>query len=226
MLLQPIQLAVDPGAWTGATATSGRADPVIVSHDPCGFCGCPVGSWQAPFHREGGSTVIACALCALPQRLERPQIDREAVLVWLPEWSQQAISVLMREVHVRTQALGASLGDDYEPVDCVPTSKTTPDYRKTIYVARTALAKRVEVAEHRLGTTSPHELAVALLGLSAAAFEKRSTLLGGIRLLPLGRFYEVGNDVYPEIVSAWSCGTPPAEQTGRGSNGARATRKG
>jgi hypothetical protein len=28
-------------------------------------------------------------------------------------------------------------------------------------------------------------------------------LLGGVRLLPLGRFYDGDRDIYPQIVDAW-----------------------
>ena len=51
----------------------------------------------------------SCALCLLVRHLERPRIDDEADLVWLPEMSQPALNITMREIHLRLRALGESL---------------------------------------------------------------------------------------------------------------------
>jgi len=47
--------------------------------------------------------------------------------------------------------------------------------------------------------------------LSPGAHANRAELLGGVRLLPLGRFYAGNKDVYAEIVDSWrEISKPPA----------------
>jgi len=40
--------------------------------------------------RSSHDSAAACVLCYLCHHLERPRIDEETVLVWLPEMSQPA----------------------------------------------------------------------------------------------------------------------------------------
>jgi hypothetical protein len=65
------------------------------------------------------------------------------------------------------------------------------------------LSERIQPAIDRVGTSSAHELGFALLELSPAAYARRAALLGGLRLMPLGRFFDGDRDVYPEIVDSW-----------------------
>jgi hypothetical protein len=173
----------------------------------CAFCGLPTGKCQmqspGPRKSNGDSAgdLPACPLCALPQQLERPHIDDEAALVWLPEMSQQAINAMMREIHMQIRALGEDLQADSI------FKKQSPRHR-SLHYARAVLAERIQPAIDRVGTGSAHELGVALLELSPAAYTRRAALLGGLRLMPLGRFFEGDKDVYPEIVDAW--GKPAA----------------
>ena len=82
--------------------------------------------------------------------------------------------------------------------------RDTPE-RARLYHARSALGARGSAAANRLGTDRPSELASAFYRLSPAAYAHRAKLLDGVRLLPLGRFYDGGRDVYPAIVESW-CG--------------------
>jgi intracellular multiplication protein IcmJ len=164
----------------------------------CPFCGmwsgCRGALAAAPGRAREGAT--ACALCFLCRHLERPRIDEEAALVWLPEMSQPALNVTMREIHVQLRTLGDDL---YEAGRlCL----NTPE-RLRLYYARCALGARAAAAASRLGTDKPSELAGALCRLSPAAHASRAKLLDGVRLLPLGRFYAGNKDVYPEIVDSW-----------------------
>lgn len=61
----------------------------------------------------------------------------------------------------------------------------------------------------------PSDLARALLRLSPAVHARRAALLGGVRLLPLGRFFVAGEDVYPKIVDTWLGATKPAPEHSR-----------
>jgi hypothetical protein len=164
----------------------------------CPFCGMPSGRWQnfvAPASRSY-DCVAGCELCFLCCHLERPRIDEEAALVWLPEMSQPALNVTMREIHMQLRALGEDLHEaGRRHLD-------TPE-RLRLYCARSAFSARAAAAASRLGTDKPSELAGALCRLSPAAHANRAKLLDGLRLLPLGRFYAGNKDVYPEIVDSW-----------------------
>ncbi|MBN9560471.1 MAG: hypothetical protein J0H14_07035 [Alphaproteobacteria bacterium] len=175
---------------------------------PCVFCGIRSGPWQTSCDASAdtpSSNNAACPLCALALHLERPRIDEEAGLLWLPEMSQQAINTTMREIHMQLRALGEGLHVEYRM------RLDTPD-RRALHHARATLADRTAMAAARLGTSAPRELGSALRRLSPGASSRRATLLGGLRLLPLGQFYEGGTDVYPEIVDTWLALAKPASQ--------------
>ena len=164
----------------------------------CPFCGMKSGRWQnfvAPACTSHDCSA-ACVLCFLCHHLERPRIDEEAALVWLPEMSQPALNVTMREIHVQLRSLGEDL------YDAGRLRLATPERLRLNY-ARSALGARGTAAETRLGTDKPSELGGALCRLSPAAYANRAKLLNGVRLLPLGRFYAGNKDVYPEIVDTW-----------------------
>jgi hypothetical protein len=164
----------------------------------CPFCGMKSGRWQnfvAPACTIHDCSAV-CVLCFLCRHLDRPRIDEEAVLVWLPEMSQPALNVTMREIHVQLRTLGEDL------YDAGRLRLNTPE-RLGLYYARSALCARTAAAASRLGTDKPSDLTGALCRLSPTAYANRAKLLGGLRLLPLGRFYAGNKDVYPEIVSSW-----------------------
>jgi hypothetical protein len=164
----------------------------------CPFCGMNSGRWQnfvAPAC-TGHDCSAACVFCFLCRHLDRLRIDEEAVLVWLPEMSQPALNVTMREIHMQLRTLGEDL------YDAGRLRLNTPE-RLRLYYARSALGARTAAAASRLGTDKPSDLAGALCRLSPTAYANRAKLLGGVRLLPLGRFYAGNKDVYPEIVGSW-----------------------
>ena len=207
MALQPITLSIYP-TWSDDPAKP--ADGLAA----CAFCGVAAGRWAGRGCLPPGYRIVApaCPLCSLPQHLERPRIDDEAALVWLPEISQAALNATLREVHVRLQALG-------EDVHAEAVFRKRDTALANLYYARAILAERRDAAEARVGTALPHELGLALLELSPAAYSRRAELLEGLRLLPLGRFFEDDEDVYPEIVGFWR---ELANTTASGSsNGAR-----
>lgn len=175
-----------------------QPDAALAPH-PCRFCGARSGPWGFPTAVPVGA---ACPLCHLAQHLERPRIDEEALLIWLPEVSQPALNTLMREVHLIRLAVGDSLvhGDPPRPHKASPDSSAN---RAAAYHAGTALAARAVTAAERLGTHLPSQLAATLHQLSPAARPRLAPLLGGLRIMPLGCFYRDGKDVYPAIVAAW-----------------------
>jgi len=196
--LRPLVLSANFG--DEAIGPPGAAGETLNNSDEprCAFCGMHSGRWQrlvaAP--RRGHDCAAACVLCYLCRHLERPRIDEEAALVWLPEMSQPALNVTMREIHLQLRALGEDLHDAGR------LRLDTPE-RLRLYYARSALSARAAAAASRLGTDKPSELAGGLCRLSPGAYANRAKLLDGVRLLPLGRFYAGNKDVYPEIVDSW-----------------------
>jgi len=172
----------------------------------CSFCGMHSRRSRrfAASARSSHDSAAACVLCYLCHHLERPRIDEETVLGWLPEMSQPALNVTMREIHMQLRTLGEDL------YDAGRLRLDTPE-RLRLYYARSALSARGAAAASRLGTDKPSELAGALFRLSPAAYSNRAKLLDGVRLLPLGCFYAGNKDVYPEIVDSWrEISQPPA----------------
>src|SRR6202020_1081753 len=100
-----------------------------------------------------------------------PEIDSEAVLIWLPEMAQGAVNVLTRHLHLACAAAG--LTPAYEDLVRIAPA-TSPAYR-----AYQTLHERTSAAALRLGTTSPRHLGSALLELEPSAFDRRTALLGG-----------------------------------------------
>jgi len=196
--LRPLVLSANFG--DEAAGPPGAAGEALNDSDEllCPFCGMHSGRWQrlvaAP--RRGHDCAAACVLCYLCRHLERLRIDAEAALVWLPEMSQPALNVTMREIHLQLRALGEDL------YDAGRLRLDTPE-RLRLYYARSALSARAAAAASRLGTDKPSELAGALCRLSPGGYANRAKLLYGVRLLPLGRFYASKKDVYPETVDSW-----------------------
>ena len=117
-------------------------------------------------------------------------------LVWLPEMSQAALVCLLREVHCRLRAAGEGFCDEVGPV-------IVSQERAALHYARRALDDRVAVAAEHLGTDKPSELAHVLTRMPRATYQRRHRLLGGLRVLPAGRFFVGRADVYPAIVDSW-----------------------
>jgi intracellular multiplication protein IcmJ len=202
MRLMPLTLSAH--ASTLWTTPDSFQEPNLLVDEPCGFCGQVSGRWQERFHLDDDHTnnapenvVAACPLCHLAQHLERPRIHEEAALIWLPEMSQRALIALVRTLHLALRAAG-------ERVDAEVASSGRSGTSAHLYRAHQELLARTTPAKARLGTSSPRTLGAALRALPAAAYARRDQLLGGLRLLPLGRLYHGDQDVYPEVLATWA----------------------
>ncbi|RZK87334.1 MAG: hypothetical protein EOO66_20250 [Methylobacterium sp.] len=67
-----------------------------------------------------------------------------------------------------------------------------------------ALRERAAPVLDRLGSNSFADLGEALLGLGPEAYAGRAELLAGLRLLPLGQLFHDGQDIYPQMLTAWT----------------------
>lgn len=176
----------------------------------CQFCGQPTVGWQAPYHlndnhvdNSAGNLAVSCPLCHLPQHLNRPEINSETVLIWLPEMAQGALNILARQVHLACKAAGLP------PAWGQARSTSASPAAMTALAAYGALHERSQAAELRLGTCSPRQLGAALLDLPSEQYQRRGECLGGIRLLALGRLFAGGQDIYPAMLGDWAARPKP-----------------
>lgn len=149
----------------------------------CAYCGNPLGLHAG----EDG----ACAVCTPVLHLDRPRIDEEARLAWMPEMTQAAMSCLIREIHCQLWVANES------------SSVGAGSNQAAVHFARQALDARAELAILHLGTDRPSELAQALGLLRPDIYAQRHRVLAGLRVLPAGRFFVGTEDVYPAILASW-----------------------
>jgi len=176
------------------TRVSAIAGPPPRSDD-CPFCGVELRGWVQQVWYDG-EIVPACMLCALCHGLDRPRAGEEITPIWLPEMTQRALIAVTRRLHLLRVAHGQA-----------PVTSTVPPQGVLIlsqaWGLHLALARRGSLATARLGTVDLAELAEALDDARRAGAEIPA-LLGGLRLLPLGRFFdEQGVDIYPHALAAY-----------------------
>src|SRR5271166_1763091 len=201
MDLLPLTLSVAVAARSTDDGTVG-GQVVRPLGDTCRFCGIHAGGRQVPYRFECedaglARVAAACPLCALTQGLDRPTIGQEAVLVWLPEMTQRALIVLVRTIHLTLYRQRIRPAMDRAPLAGGNARAAAA------WSAYEALYERRIAAAELLGSNAPRDLAAALLALSPAAYKERFRALAGIRLLPRGRLFENGHDVYPDLLAAW-----------------------
>jgi hypothetical protein len=167
----------------------------------CQFCGFGRRDWQEPFHVNGDHTdfsppnvVSSCILCHLLQHLDRETIDEEAALIFMPELTQAVVNSLARAVH-------AQLVRNGEPPTLIRPSLAHRIEVRNALSASLALRERAQPAAAILGAHSPRDLCAALLRCKPEFYERRSKLLAGLRLLPLGRYFRDGEDIYPSLLA-------------------------
>ncbi len=203
MRLLPLLLSAHPSAWTAdaSVAEERGRDP---KPSQCRFCDVDAVGRIEPFHCNGDhadntpdNVVPACPLCHLAQHPDRPRIDAETVLIWMPEMSQAALNRVVRGIHLDLHRGG-------EPVDMRRPPRGASPRSVAAYRAYRALHERSTPALDRLGTNSFAQLGSALLDLSPAHYDRRGELLAGLRLLPLGRLYHDQQDIYPDLLTAWA----------------------
>ncbi len=188
----PLELSIY-GSRASLRPVRARRVAVEVGDDgACSFCGCSI-THAGLREKMTQNAAPICCLCHLCQHLERPEIDREAVVIWLPEFTQGALNALVRKIHLIQFEHNKPLGPDRRALH----GREPLRAAASAYVA---LDERSAAAKERIGTASPRELAEALSLLSAGSYAQRTKLLGGARLLPLGRFFVDGRDVYPQML--------------------------
>lgn len=203
----PLALAADPSRWREdpPRIEQGVADQVFGRDGhACRFCGFQaVGRQEVVcFHAGHGWAALADLLTACPpchdcRHLGRDGAEQGYAVIWLPEASQAVLNHLVRAVHLVLHAHGEPPHMAERPAG------DTPALRSAFNSYR-VLAGRMAQARSRIGTNSPRELGEALIGLPPAACAKGAELTGGLRLLGRGRLFRDGEDVYPDLLDAWT----------------------
>ena len=188
-----LPLVLSAGGWTPSGTPDGRQH-AAPERAPCRFCGFQAEHWMEPSDDGSGHCIPACIHCHLCRHLDRPTIETEASLIWMPEVSQAALIAIVRRLHVICTRHDAS-----PAMDTIPRSRAPALLQA--WGLHTAFLRRVSLAERRLGSASIADLCAAFAGMSDVTAPARASLLGGLRLLPRGRFFRDGNDVYPALLA-------------------------
>lgn len=199
-LLLPLSLSAHPAIEVSRQDARRARRGKSMEHGSCRFCGLKARDWQEPDCLNGtlaNARLPACVLCHLARHLDRPAIEAEALVIYLPEMSQAAVNAIARDIHLTFFQHGETL-----PVGHRSFADTKPELRAA-YCAFKALEERSAVARARLGTASPRDLWAALMHLSLHPSLFKWDV-GALRLLPLGRYYRGGNDIYPDLLEALS----------------------
>ena len=156
----------------------------------CFFCGFKSLRWQEIHHFDSDhynnspeNLTTICIFCHMVFHIGRAGLAGEAELIWLPEISQAALSHLARNIYVGLRAKG-------------PTATAS----EAVY---SALRIRAEDARRRLGSSDPADLGEALLAVNEKTYDRRGTVLEGVRIMPLGRKYVGDKDVFAKVVDYW-----------------------
>ncbi len=153
--------------------------------------------WFARGRPALDSLATACPLCHDCRHLGRDGMEQGYAVIWLPEASQAVLNHLVRAVHLVLHAHG-------EPPHMAERPTSDAPALRSAFNSYRALAGRMAQARSRIGTTSPRELGEALIGLPPAALAKGDALTSGLRLLSRGRLFRDGEDVYPDLLDAWT----------------------
>lgn len=149
-------------------------------HGSCRFCAVRVKPREPSLFLDADG---ACPYCRLARRLDLPSIDDEAVLIWLPEFTQAALIAIVRECYLRLARCG--LQQVATPEAPVSSTASMPlEAREAVVAIATLMGRRAEV-QARLGSSSPKALGQALLRLKSEAYADRARRLHGVRLMPL-----------------------------------------
>lgn len=173
-MMAPLVLSVARSLVKIEQRESGGAIP-----GSCRFC-CVAAKRQEPLFFDADG---ACPFCQMVKRLDRVS-DQDAMLIWLPEFTQAALNAMIHECHRRLEAQGlmewTSGGRSGIGAAFIP-----PEAREAL-IALGAFRARADEVVARLGSASPKILAQALARVSPQIYADRARKLHGVRLLPLG----------------------------------------
>lgn len=215
-MLLPLIPSVHPSAQRAEGNLDARREPCIQAlardRQTCRFCALPAGSWQDVFtinddHADisADNLAAACPLCHGVQHIADAHADEQMRVIWLPEISQNLLNVVVRGIHEILHREGLPCTLAKRPI--FNTAAVSAAWR-----AYLAFDRRASTARSVIDSDRPRDLAAALSALTPAEYERRASLIGGLRLLHRGRHFQDGRDVYADQLDAWfakpAAGTP------------------
>ena len=178
----------------------------------CRFCGFRAPKYQEVHHLNDDhadnrlpNLVTACGFCHSVQHIGLAGKNKEAILAWIPEISQDRLHHLVRSVLVVCR-WAESIQAERRPQrpDVI---NAAADMAQAARSLDAKLRARSAEAEKRFITSDPLELGTILQqmvnGDAAALYGRRADFLRGLRLLPLGRRNANGKDTMPAIIDSW-----------------------
>ncbi len=118
-------------------------------------------------------------------------MNKEAVLIYLPEFTQAEINHIVRTKLVAERYFMISKDDVQIQSSMLRAARQIHEATDAVF---NALLERQMEAQAKIGTSDPAELADALLQLDDVVYDHRAETLSGIRLLPLGKRTMNGED--------------------------------
>ncbi|BCB21840.1 HNH endonuclease [Bosea sp. ANAM02] len=220
----PLIISVKAKNWRGTDPESGGADaefqmvkPQVRArdNDSCRFCGfrSPKGGYYMQVHHRNDdhsdnrpdNLVTTCMHCHAVHHIgfwgQDRGAGREASIIYLPEISQAHLSHLCRTILVARRYCEKVVADPKEMED---RKQSARQIAESAEVLMDRFRSREALAEARLGSSDPVDLANALLKLNDEDYERRIESLSPYRLLLLGpHCKERGTDMMPQIVDDW-----------------------
>jgi intracellular multiplication protein IcmJ len=173
----------------------------------CVCCGFKTSKWQEVHHVNDDHSdnrlenlVTVCSYCHMCQHIGLAGRNNEAVLIWLPEISQDRLHHLVRTVQVAQRWAETSTQQRQVKVDTIRAAQKIAEGAEQLMAA---LRAREDEAEARLGTSDLLELANIMLAMPDDIYEMRGEFLHGFRMLPLGVRMQNADDVMLKMSSSW-----------------------
>ncbi|NHO54755.1 hypothetical protein GOB87_12510 [Acetobacter estunensis] len=201
-----------PSPLQGERPASDWSKPGTYTCACCGLAAPGTGSqWSAD-----RADLIVCPVCALLHETSRASLDLEATAIWWPaSWApltQSRLLHLVGQAHRRLwhalagEAQGAAAAWSQALASLTEPSLATslPAATHDPLVFLRFLRQRREEATRRLGTASLRHITTAMLLCDPgdrAAQDNLSELRSHLLLLPEGRLFSHGHDVYPQYLA-------------------------
>jgi intracellular multiplication protein IcmJ len=187
----------------------------------CQICNFKAPKWQEVHHIDNDHSnnsldnlATICSFCHMCQHIGLAGKNKEGVLIFLPEISQDKLHHIVRSILVAEQWSNNLINDkrNFRP----ELTKGAKQMKEVAESLKVKLLSRESEAERLIGTSDPLDLANVLLQMDDKIYQKRNEFLFGIRLLPNGSKFFGNLDKMLEIVKSWSeTGGPYASLTPR-----------
>jgi intracellular multiplication protein IcmJ len=179
----------------------------------CCFCSFRALKYQEVHHlnddhsdNNPDNLATTCPYCHMCQHIGLWGHKKEAVLIWLPEFTQVEVNHMMRSIQVakawagQKQNEAKSVVANKQAADASRSSQDIADAASAVYAAFKA---RQDEAERRFLTSDPLDLANVLLQTPSEVLARKNAWFHGLRLLPTGVRRQNGEDTALKWLDVW-----------------------